>query len=120
LIFIYDSPNLVKDNLPQIVESWNHLGQLIAKKNNEQPIFFDVNNYRQERESLITELARAAAKKVLQTKEQVSLPVMNAYERRLVHVELAVHPEVTTESFGAGKERYVVVRPIGEKTKGSY
>lgn len=111
-IFIYDNPILVKENLPVLVESLNHLLQMIAKKQNQSPIFFDVNNYRQEREKLIAELARAAAKKVLLTRGKISLPAMNSYERRLVHVELAVHPEVTTESAGVGKERYVVVKPV--------
>ena len=37
---------------------------------------------------------------------------MNSYERRLVHVELAVHPSVTTESAGEGRERYVIIKPI--------
>lgn len=114
-IYIYDDPDLVKENLPVIVEGLNHLLQMVARKNNQPPLFFDVNNYRQERERLITELARAAAKKVLSTKTEVLLPAMNSYERRLVHVELAVHPEVTTESMGAGKERYVIIKPIEEK-----
>lgn len=115
-IFIYDQATLIKENLPTLVESFNHLVQLVAKKNNEQPVFFDVNNYRQERENLITELARAAAKKALATRTEISLPAMNSYERRLVHVALAVHPEVTTESIGGGRERYVVIRPIDHNT----
>lgn len=111
-LFIYDGGDFLKENLPGIVESVNHLFQMIAKKNEAELIFLDVNNYRQERETLIAELARAAAKKVVATKNEVSLPAMNSYERRLVHVELAVHPEVKTESAGEGKERYVVIRPI--------
>lgn len=114
-IFIYDNPTLIKENLPTLVESFNHLFQLVAKKNDEPPIFFDVNNYRQERENLIAELARAAAKKVMVTKESVSLPAMNSYERRLVHLALAIHPEVTTESIGTGKERYVIIKLIEER-----
>ena len=39
---------------------------------------------------------------------------MNSYERRLVHTALAIHPDVTTESVGEGKERYVVIKPIGK------
>ena len=42
---------------------------------------------------------------------------MNSYERRLVHVELAIHPDVTTESIGAGKNRYVIIKPIGAEKK---
>jgi predicted RNA-binding protein Jag len=116
-IYIYDSAEVVKSNLPVIVESINHLLQMVAKKTEQPQVFFDVNNYRQEREGLIAELARAAAKKATQTKEKISLPAMNSYERRLVHVELAVHPEVTTESAGEGKERYVIVKPLEENRK---
>lgn len=114
-IFIHNHPALVKEHLPAILESLNHLVQLVAKKENEPPFFFDVNNYRREREELISELARAAARKAVVKKENISLPVMNSYERRLIHVELATHPEVTTESAGADRERYVIVKPIGEK-----
>lgn len=113
-LFIYDNPNLIRENLLGMVEALNHLLRMIAKKENLDPIFLDINNYRQEREGLIAELARAAAKKVLQTKEEIQLPLMNSYERRLVHVELAVHPEVTTESVGVGRGRYVIVKPIKE------
>ena len=101
-VFIYDNPALIKENLLVLVDSINHLLRMMAKKQNQPTIFFDINNYRQERENLIAELARAAAKKVLQTKEHIQLPAMNSYERRLVHVELAIHPEVTTESIGTG------------------
>jgi R3H domain len=113
-LFIYENEVFVKENLPMIVESLNHVLQMIAKKNEAKPIFLDVNNYRHEREGLIAELARAAAKKVLATKQEVSLPAMNSYERRIVHVELAVHPDVTTESLGEGKERYIVIKPLAK------
>ena len=113
-LFIYENETFIKENLPMIVESVNHILQMIAKKNDAKPIFLDINNYRHEREGLIAELARAAAKKVTATKQEVSLPAMNSYERRLVHVELAIHPDVTTESLGEGKERYIVIKPLAK------
>lgn len=111
-VFIYDSQNLVKENLPFLIENINHLTQLVAKKQNASPIYFDINNYRRERENLITELARQAARKVAATHQEISLPFMNSYERRLVHMELSAHPMVKTESVGDGKERYVTIKPI--------
>jgi spoIIIJ-associated protein len=114
LVFIYDNPNLIKENLPVLVNNFNYLIQMASKKTGVSPIFFDFNNYRQERENLITELARAAAKKVLSTGEEVSLPVMNSYERRLVHVALAVHPDVKTESIGQKRDRHVIIKKISE------
>ncbi len=117
-VFIYSQPPVSQEHLPVIVESLNHIVQLIARKENEAAIFFDVNNYRRERESLISDLARAAARKALATKGEIALPAMNSYERRLIHVELAAHPGVMTESVGAGRTRSVVVRPIQEKDEG--
>ncbi len=119
-VFIHDNPALIKENLPVFVESFNYFLQLIAKKNEQEPIFLDINNYRREREALISELARAAARKVLATGEAISLPAMNSYERRLVHMALAAHPEIFTESVGEGKDRYVIVRRLSEKKEGSY
>ena len=112
VVFIYDGGAAFKEGLPNLVESLNHILHIASGKLGKDPVFFDVNNYKQERERLITELSRAAAKKAILTKEKVTLPAMNSYERRIVHIELSVHPEVTTESEGMGKERCVVVKPI--------
>jgi len=117
LLFIYENDAMVSENLPAIVEAMNHIIQMVAKKNQAKTLFLDINHYRRDRENIIAELARAAAKRVTVTKEQVSLPAMNSYERRLVHVELAIHPDVSTESVGAGKDRYVIIKPIEQKIK---
>mgnify|MGYP001590171925 CR=1 FL=1 len=82
-VFIYDTPNFMKENLPLIVTGINHLLQMVARKSSQPPIFLDVNNYRQERENLIAELARAEAKKASQTKQEVSLPAMNSLARAM-------------------------------------
>ncbi len=116
-LFIYESSPFLNENLPLIVDSVNHIIQMIAKKNQARAFFLDINHYRRDRENIIAELARAAAKRAATTKEEISLPAMNSYERRLVHVELAIHPDVTTESTGAGKDRYVIIKPIGARKK---
>jgi len=36
---------------------------------------------------------------------------MNAYERRIIHMELAINPNVTTESVGEEPNRCLVVKP---------
>lgn len=111
-VFIHNDPGLIKENLPMLVESVNHLLQLVARRHGKDPMFVDLNNYRKERENLIVELARATARKAVATKQEVPLPAMNSYERRIAHMELAAHPDVSTESVGKGPGRYVVVKPI--------
>ncbi len=110
-IFINDGDTF-KKFLPNFMNNLDYLAKLMANKMGVNSVFIDVNNYRRERENLILELARAAARKVIATKQEVVLPVMNAYERRLIHLELASRPDIKTESIGEGKSRYVVVKPI--------
>ena len=112
-IFIHDFD--IKDLLPKIILDFERIAKLALKKIDPTSIdnlVLDMNNYRREREHLIAELAKAAARKVLMNKQEVQLPAMNAYERRIVHMELASRPDVKTESFGLGSERHIIVKPI--------
>lgn len=112
-IFIHDFD--VKDLLPKIIFDFERIAKLVLKKIDPasmENLVLDMNNYRRERERLISELAKAAARKVLMNKQEVKLPAMNAYERRIVHMELASRPDVKTESFGLGPERHIIVKPI--------
>jgi len=98
--------------LPRFLEDFEYLVNLIAQKEIQQRVWLDINNYRRERERLIVELAKAASRKAILDKQEIQLPAMNAYERRLVHLEIASHPDLKTESIGEGKERRVVIKPI--------
>lgn len=112
LLFIHENEKLLKEHLSDLIENINKVVQLVAQKNNVKPIFVDINNHRREREKLIIELVRAAARKVALNKKEIHLPPMNSYERRIAHLELASNPEVTTESRGRGKNRFVVIKPL--------
>lgn len=114
LVFIND--NVISEgNLPNFISSLDYLAKLMAKRKREEGlVFVDVNNYRLKREELIIQLARGAARKAVATKQEVSLPAMNAYERRIIHVELVSRPDLKTESVGEGKNRFVIIRPIIE------
>jgi spoIIIJ-associated protein len=102
----------LKKMVPDLVKHLKHLINIMARKEGAEGYFVDVNNYRKERERLIGELAKAAAQKAVATKADVRLPAMNAYERRIVHTELSMRPDVKTESVGEGKERSVIVKAI--------
>lgn len=110
-VFINDY--LISENrLPVFVSHLDYLVKVIAQKNDGKTVVVDVNNYRRKREDLILELARAAARKAMAEKKEIRLPAMNAYERRLIHLELVNRPDIKTESEGEGRERYVIIRPI--------
>lgn len=110
-VFFLDE-GIVDRFLPELMRDMDHLVRLMAKKMQLDRVVVDVNNYKKERERIITELAKAAARKALMEKKEITLPAMNAYERRLVHVELATRPDIKTESIGEGESRQVTVKPI--------
>ncbi|OGM94938.1 hypothetical protein A2524_03080 [Candidatus Wolfebacteria bacterium RIFOXYD12_FULL_48_21] len=110
-ILIEDGKFLEK-NLANFIADLNYLVRLVTKKFDWEQITIDVNNYRKQREALIVELAKAAARKVAATQQEIALPSMNAYERRLIHAELAERPDIKTESAGEGKDRAVVIKPL--------
>lgn len=98
------------DDLPLFLKDFEYLTNLIVQKKTPERIYLDVNNYRSEREKLVIELAKAAAKRAVSVKEEVQLPPLNDYERRLVHLEIANYPELKTESVGEGRQRRVVIK----------
>ncbi len=86
--------------------------KLLAKRRNiEESFVIDINNYRSEREGKLKEYIRKIARQVVTTKKEMKLPPMRPFERRIIHLELATHPDIVTESIGDGDKRYVVVRP---------
>lgn len=74
-------------------------------------IVVNVNDYRQRREQTLQQLADRAVEQVVATGQPHSLPPMPANERRLVHMYLAEHNQVKTESMGEGRTRSIVVSP---------
>src|SRR3989344_3533566 len=111
-ISIIIDDHLIDSSLDIFLSSIDHLINLLLKKENQPSFVVDVNYYRKERERLIMELAKAAAHKAMISKEEVSLPPMNAYERRLVHVELSANPEIKTESIGLGRDRHILIKHL--------
>lgn len=99
-------------NMPAVINSFNRILRLVAKKHDEGPIVVDVNNHHRDKEKLVIELAKAGAKKAAATKTDVVLPPMNAFERHLVHDELSIRPDIKTESMGEGTSRRVVIKFI--------
>jgi spoIIIJ-associated protein len=71
----------------------------------------DVQGYRKRRSQQIRQLAQRMADQVTKTGRSMALEPMPASERRLVHIELRNHPQVTTESVGEEPRRKVTIIP---------
>lgn len=76
------------------------------------PIVVDIEGYKNRRKQKLQSLARSSADRAKRQGGRVSLPPMNAYERRLVHIALVDDEGVTTHSEGEEPNRHVVVTAI--------
>jgi spoIIIJ-associated protein len=74
-------------------------------------VVIDVEDYRERRIQMLRRLARRTAGRVSSSGREDSLEPMSPAERRIVHMALAGHPEVHTESEGEGNQRRVVIFP---------
>jgi spoIIIJ-associated protein len=74
-------------------------------------VTLDIGNYKENRKRQLEILATKVAKEVAQTKQQVKLKPMSAYERLIIHQKLADWRDVFTESEGDGEDRAVVIKP---------
>ncbi len=75
------------------------------------PVVIDVEGYKQRRYQALQTFARNMAEQVKAREEPFTMEPMPAYERRIVHLTLADHPDVITESIGQGESRRVVILP---------
>lgn len=73
------------------------------------PIVIDVEGYKQRRYEAVQALAWRMAEQVKTKGVPFKLEPMPANERRIVHLSLADHPDVTTQSTGAYEARRVVI-----------
>jgi len=97
-----------------ILLSLQHLlRKILRKKFCQDKIFdLDINEYKRKKENYLKELANTVADEVALTKKPKELEPMPAYQRRIIHLELAKRNDVTTESIGEEPNRRVVIKPI--------
>jgi spoIIIJ-associated protein len=73
------------------------------------PLTIDVEGYRGRREHQLTQLALRMAEQAVATGHRQVLEPMPANERRIIHLALRDHPQVTTESTGEEPNRKLMI-----------
>jgi spoIIIJ-associated protein len=74
-------------------------------------VFLDVNGFRAHRREQLAATARAAAERVLQTREEHEFQPMTPAERKAIHDAVATIEGARTESLGEEPNRRVIIRP---------
>lgn len=97
----------------ETLNALQYITSLIVSKelNRWVPMMIDVQGYRSRRERQLRQLGRRMADQAMQTGKRQVLEPMPANERRVIHLELRDHPQVTTESTGDEPYRKVTIVP---------
>lgn len=95
----------------QTLASLEYIVKLIvaAKLKAWLPLSVDVADYKKRRRDSLQKLALRLADQVKSRHRAITLEPMPSDERRIVHLALANHPDVTTHSIGEGANRKVVI-----------
>jgi len=112
-INVSDNSNFLIGQYGVNLQALQHIIRLVVRKETKEKVKFivDVNSYRQQKSQSIIEQANSIAKQAISEKRAVVMSPMSAYERRIVHMELAKNDEIVTESIGEGEGRKIVVKP---------
>lgn len=108
-----DSARFLIGRNGQNLHALEHIVRAMAvKENSEGTVVLDVNDYRKSRTEYLVDVAKQTVTRVRNTQKAEALFPMSAYERRIVHMELAAYPDIATESVGSEPQRRVIIKPL--------
>lgn len=87
------------------------INSMLQKEDEEYAkVFVEINGYKQQKEEKLRKLANKMASNVIKFRKPIKLEPMSAYERLIIHQELADRDDITTESYGEEPRRRVVIK----------
>jgi len=107
-----DPKVLIGQNGQTLADIQHLLKAILSHQISEQfYIDLDINDYKKKKIEYLRQTAEEWADDVALNKKEKIMTPMPAYERRIIHLELAERKDITTESIGEGTERRIVIRP---------
>jgi spoIIIJ-associated protein len=108
-----ETPQILIGEGGQTLSDIQHLLKAILKRKVAENFYIDldINDYKKKKNEYLKEIARSVADEVSLTKKEKILSPMSAYERRIIHLELAGRQDISTQSIGQEPERRIVVKP---------
>ena len=97
----------------ETLSAFQYIASLIVGKEAGQfvQMTVDVEGYRSRREKQLIQMAMRMAEQVAKNGRRQTLEPMPSAERRIIHIALRDHPDVTTESAGEEPYRKVTILP---------
>jgi len=97
----------------ETLASLQYLTRLIASRELQRraELIIDVDGYKAKRASGLRAMALRMADDAIASQRLITLEPMPPHERRIVHLALRDHPDVSTRSVGEGRNRKVTIVP---------
>lgn len=97
----------------EILASFQHIARrIVSRRVTLAPVIdIDVNGYKKMRESVLRDFALDVRERAMLGGKTIELEPMPPFDRRVIHITLAQFSDVSTESAGEGRSRYVTIRP---------
>ena len=96
----------------QPVLALQHIVRVLARKKfptSQVSIAIDIGNFHAQQDTRLKEIAAQAAAQARLGKEEIHLPPMTSYERRIVHLAVAEIDGVSSESIGDASVKKVII-----------
>ena len=105
---------LEPDGRAEVLQATEHLLlRLYGAELQPRAVRLTGDGFRERRDETLAAEARRVAAEVRAAGAPQTMPRINAYERRVVHMALAEEPGIRTSSAGEGAERRLTVAPAG-------
>ena len=94
------------------IEAFQSLLNSMLQREDEEyaKVFVEINDYKKKKEEKLRKLANKMAANCVKFRRPIRLEPMSAYERLIIHRELADRTDVETESIGEEPKRRVVIK----------
>jgi len=108
-----EEPKILIGQGGQTLAEIQHLLKAMLSRQIQEQFYIDldINDYKRKKIEYLKDTAKELADEVALNKKEKTLAPMPAYERRIIHLELASREDIATESVGREPERKVVIRP---------
>jgi len=112
--YIGDELEVLIGHHGETIDAIQHLAYRIARPNDGErlSVLVDAAGYRERRAKALRAVADQAAETAVSDRRPVSLEVMNALERKVIHEYLKGRRDVETFSEGQEPSRHLVVAPL--------
>ncbi|MBI2020428.1 KH domain-containing protein [Candidatus Daviesbacteria bacterium] len=102
------------------------INQMVSRKAGESPsadgfkrVIVDVGGWRKQKEEDLKRQSENWGNQVLETKENLELEPMSAWQRRVVHTAIGEMEGLETESMGEGRDRHIVIKVLASRSEQS-